>query len=226
MLLVADGDHKLVLRSMAAASALALVTDNLAILVDVDVGAVLVAAATPSAQTDHTVELLPIRPAIVGGVDDHKGAALLHPVFKVGLGLLGPGGGVVAHVADHQVVLGEVGREVRVGLRLFDHFGFTGFHQTQPCLLALRLPKVAHAGDIDAEHAGLLEVGFHHHRGLGPDRMVVLTVDDEGFHLLGGGRKIAGNECDRGDEVEGFHENKKAGDGGLVKSEISDPWHT
>ena len=74
-----------------------------------NVGAPLRRAAAPAAESDHPVEFRPVPPGVVGGVHDDESAAVLHVVLEVPACLLRPIRRAETEVADHDVILAEIG---------------------------------------------------------------------------------------------------------------------
>ena len=67
--LVPQGDYEFVLRPLGAAFAGAGVTDDLSIGAVVNIRSGFFVAAAPSAEADHAVELFPVSPTVIRGVD-------------------------------------------------------------------------------------------------------------------------------------------------------------
>ena len=211
VVLVPHGDEEFVLRAVLAAGAGGGVADELAFVVIVNIGAVFFVSVAPAAEADHEVKLHPIWPAIIGGMDDDEAAAVGHVLLEAEPGGRGPCGGFPPEVADHDLVFGEVGMEVRIRLRFGGFFGVADAGEGEPCGLALGLPDGAGAGDVDGEEAGVFQVLAHHDRRFRPDVVVVLAVDDEGFQLFSGGRGES-----RGGEKKGEGKQAEAGHGGGI----------
>ena len=212
MALAAGGDEEIVERPVSPAGPRFGIAHDLAVAVDVNVGAVFFAAPAPAAEADHAVIFRPFGKAVVGRVDGNEAAAIAHVFFEGVLGFHRPGRGFVAEIRDDHAVFGKVRLEVRIRLRLGVILGGADTGEGQESGFLFAVPSELGAGDIHLEEPGFPEVFTHDDRGLRPGRVVVLAIDDEDFEFSGSVGGGCGDEGGSGDEWENsFHDVSVAG---------------
>ena len=180
MLSVSRDDCKLVLTTVTSATAWALVDNLFTRIVQVNVGTRFFISSPPTTESNHAVEFGPIAKRVVCSMHNDKPSPSGNILFKSCVGFVWPLGRIEPEVRNDNLILGEIGFEVRIGFGCFERFSLDTVVQRILLKMLFTLPCIFCTSNIHCVSFGVLKILFHHRCRFWPRTVVVLAIDDQG----------------------------------------------